>query len=71
MPVERNAYCEFGGFADGRSLASPNSEQIEPAEPLGFKAKLCERGANPRQPCRSNHYQKTPHNVEFFVSCFG
>ena len=49
MLVVRTVNCEFGGFADGRSIASPDSEQIEPAELLGSKAKLCERGANPRQ----------------------
>ena len=30
-------------------MYSPDSEQMEPAKPLGFKAELCERGANPRQ----------------------
>ena len=30
-------------------MYSPDSEQMEPAKPLGLKAELCERGANPRQ----------------------
>ena len=30
-------------------MYSPDSEQMEPARPLGLKAELCERGANPRQ----------------------
>ena len=34
---------------NGGKFSSPDSEQMEPAKPLGFKAELCERGANPRQ----------------------
>ena len=34
---------------NGGKFSSPDSEQIEPTKPLGLKAELCERGANPRQ----------------------
>ena len=37
------------GFADGRNEVSPDSEQIEPSRSEAPQAKLCERGANPRQ----------------------
>ncbi len=40
------------GFPYGRherKRVSPDSENIEPAKPSGLKAKLFERGGNPRQ----------------------
>ncbi len=41
---------EFGGFADGQSETSPDSEQIELCCGEATYTKLCERGANTRQP---------------------
>ena len=37
------------GFADGRHVVSPDSEQIEPSVTTSQKVKLCERGANSRR----------------------
>ena len=37
------------GFADGRHEVSSDSEEIELTRTEGSKAKLSERGANPRQ----------------------
>ena len=42
----------LSGFPYGRherNRVSPDSEDIEPAKPSGLKAKLFERGGNPRQ----------------------
>ena len=37
------------GFAYGRHVVSPDSEQIEPSVTTSQKVKLCERGVNSRQ----------------------
>ena len=44
-----DAKRKIAGSADLRTDVSPDSEQIEPTKPQGFQAKLCERGASPRQ----------------------
>ena len=44
-----NARDQDSGFADGRHEVSPDSEEIELTWTEGSKAKLSERGANPRR----------------------
>lgn len=52
MDSDENAICVRADFrTDDTSdkRVSPDSEDIEPAKPSGLKAKLFERGGNPRQ----------------------
>ena len=56
------------GFPYGRherKRVSPDSEDIEPAKPSGLKAKLFERGGNPRQSHLSN--KKRPNLFRSFL----